>query len=491
MTAAAEGPYKGLVPYGEEDADYFFGRDGERRIITANLMAHRLTLLYGQSGVGKSSLLRAGVARDLGALAESNVEGAGSPGFAVVVAGAWRDDPLRMLADAVRRAAEPLLAEPDPGPPQGAALAEVLAHWSERLDADLLVVLDQFEEYFLYHGHEGTGPGSFPWQLAQAVNHPTLRARFLVSLREDALASLDAFKGLIPRLFENYLRVGHLDPRSAREAVVKPLATFSAEHPGRAVKAEPGLVDAVLAEIQGGKVALGDRGHGALRRDEAAAGEIEAPYLQLVMTRLWREEMRLKSGTLRLQTYRKLGGAARIVSTHLDEVMKGLSRADRETASRLFRYLVTPGGAKIAHTAETLAYYTRVPEARVTRTLKLLAGQRIRILRESDGAYQIFHDVMGPAVLGWRQRHAAARRERNLGIGGTGLMAAVVAGLVFFALRPAAARVERAHERLVAGLLEQDREVLADRRYVPADSGRALGDAGSGDTLPARFRAAA
>ena len=41
-----ETPYVGLVPYREEDFGLFFGRDDERRIVTANLRASRLTILY-------------------------------------------------------------------------------------------------------------------------------------------------------------------------------------------------------------------------------------------------------------------------------------------------------------------------------------------------------------------------------------------------------------------------------------------------------------
>ncbi|HYZ88082.1 MAG TPA: hypothetical protein VE620_02185, partial [Myxococcales bacterium] len=55
------GPYVGLDYFAERDADLFFGRDAERQMIIGNLRASRLTLLYAQSGVGKSSLLRAGV----------------------------------------------------------------------------------------------------------------------------------------------------------------------------------------------------------------------------------------------------------------------------------------------------------------------------------------------------------------------------------------------------------------------------------------------
>ena len=47
-------PYVGLTPFTERDAQFFFGREKERRIIAANLMASRLPLLYGASGVSMS-----------------------------------------------------------------------------------------------------------------------------------------------------------------------------------------------------------------------------------------------------------------------------------------------------------------------------------------------------------------------------------------------------------------------------------------------------
>ncbi len=58
-------PYVGLQPYREGDRMFFFGREDESRIIISNLYAAPLTILYGASGVGKSSLLRAGVVPDL------------------------------------------------------------------------------------------------------------------------------------------------------------------------------------------------------------------------------------------------------------------------------------------------------------------------------------------------------------------------------------------------------------------------------------------
>ena len=82
-------PYVGLDCFREDDAGLFFGRDAERKRIIGNLRASRLTLLYAESGVGKSSLLRAGVARGSAA----GRARAGSARFVPFVFSAWRGDP--------------------------------------------------------------------------------------------------------------------------------------------------------------------------------------------------------------------------------------------------------------------------------------------------------------------------------------------------------------------------------------------------------------
>ena len=62
MPAAADFcPYVGLQPYTDAERDYFFGRERDQRVISSNLYAASLTILYGESGVGKSSVLLAGV----------------------------------------------------------------------------------------------------------------------------------------------------------------------------------------------------------------------------------------------------------------------------------------------------------------------------------------------------------------------------------------------------------------------------------------------
>ena len=79
LTELPISPYKGLANYTEQDAALFFGRDREREVIIANLKARQLTVLYGESGVGKSSLLHAGVMSDLLETARRNVDLHGTP----------------------------------------------------------------------------------------------------------------------------------------------------------------------------------------------------------------------------------------------------------------------------------------------------------------------------------------------------------------------------------------------------------------------------
>src|SRR5204863_10195448 len=88
-------PYVGLVPFEEEDAQNFFGREKDTRLIVANLFASPLTLFYGASGVGKSSVLRARVIPELRKRKQL---------LAVEFRG-WQTDPQKGLKEAIAAAA--------------------------------------------------------------------------------------------------------------------------------------------------------------------------------------------------------------------------------------------------------------------------------------------------------------------------------------------------------------------------------------------------
>lgn len=421
-TVTIGSPYRGLAAFGESDLDglLFFGRERETEVTTANLLAARLTVLYGPSGVGKSSLLRAGVARRVRELGERRAVGRG-PDLACVVFGSWADDPERRLAAAIEDAVRPLVSPTALSPPEGARLADVAEHWSEVLDGDLCIVLDQLEEYFVYHEH-ASGPDSLVAQLPDLVLRTGLRANVLLAVRDDELARLGALKSRIPNVFGNARRLDRLDRASARAAILGPLQRRNElELLHEPVEIEDELVDAVLDQTA---VA-------------AQPGRVEAPYLQLVMQRIWEAESEEESRVLRLSTLRELGGAEAIVREHLDRALSALDPDQQEAAARMFEHLVTPSGTKIAHRASDLAAFARVDVAEGHDVLETL--DRERILRPLDdegagGRYEIFHDVLAQAVLEWGRRRevlaerslAKRRQRRLLTLAGAALVAVVV-----------------------------------------------------------------
>lgn len=415
-----EGPYKGLMPYAERDAALFFGREAEQEIIAANLQAYRLTLLYGESGVGKSSVLRAGVAHHLRQLSDRNLAARGTRDLVVAVCASWRDDPVATIDEGIRAAVR---GDGVAAPGHAGSLLERLRRWTDVLESELLIICDQFEDYFLYHPVDSPG-NRFDDEFAQAINAPDLQANVLIAVREDALARLDRFKGRIPRLFENYLRIRPLDRDAARAAIEMPIARFNAlQPPGTPpMTIDPDLTLAVLDQVRTGQLSLDSAGAGTKISglEGADDGRIEAPYLQLVMTRVWREARKENTARLQRDTLDRLGGARRIVRTHLDDVMGALTVAEQRAAARAMRYLVAPSGAKIAHSLADLADYADVPRDQLEAIAQKLSSGDIRILRPvvapgDHGApprYEIFHDVLAPAVLDWRQRTDATRRAQ-------------------------------------------------------------------------------
>jgi WD40 repeat protein len=425
VTAIPDSPYKGLAAFedSELDALLFFGRERESEAVAANVLASRLTVLFGPSGVGKSSLLGAGVARRLRELT-------GAP---VVVHDSWAEDPAAGLIASVHAECGELGAT--------AGLVDTVAAVAQS-DGELHLLLDQFEEYMLYHGLQGPLSTALP----ELLRRPGLRVNVLLAVRDDALAELDEFAGRIPELFGNLLRLDRLDREAGRAAIVGPLARYG-DLSGERFTAEDALVEAVL--------------------DEASTEVgVEAPYLQLVLERLWDRERAAGSSELRLATFRQIGGARAVVREHVQGALERLPAAEQEAAARVVRQLVTPSGRKVSHEPADLAEYADVDDAQLRRLLETLSRERIvRGVNGTHGSptrYEIFHDVLGPPIVAWQAEHQLrtvrerARRQRRrlqtiIALSFAAL--AVVAGLAAYAfLQRSDARTQtrRAHGRELA-----------------------------------------
>ncbi|HEY1713055.1 MAG TPA: hypothetical protein VGG07_09130 [Solirubrobacteraceae bacterium] len=422
-------PFQGLGFYTEADAKWFFGRMTERKIILSHLRTARLTLLYAESGVGKSSLLRAGVAARLRELAGRGNGGARSPKFIPVVFSAWKDDPVEDLIAEIERQVQPLITDAhqdDPaagnGNGNGGTLAAAIARATSSLNATLVIILDQFEEHFSYRAGAAR-PDRLADELAYCINSPEVRAHFLIAVREDAYGRLgDLFGGRIGNVYSNYLHLEYLTRDAGREAIEQPVAVYNSDHPDdQPMALEPDLADAVLAEVRRGNLELGARrpdldGGGSWLSVDADA--IETPFLQLVMSRMWEWERAHGSLTLRRATLDgELGGAEAIVRNHVSHALTGLAGEELEAATDFFRALVTPSGAKVAHTAADLAQMTGHAEATVASVVHRLYEERI--LRAVDPApgttqarFEIFHDRLAAPILDWREEQENARLKQ-------------------------------------------------------------------------------
>jgi WD40 repeat protein len=490
QTTAAESrkcPYVGLDYYHEDSGAWFFGREADGDKIITNLLAARLTLLHAESGVGKSSLLRAGVAWRLSRLARKEH----SPGDVVdlpVVFNSWKDDPVQELIDEIRQTTKSfLVGRPVPDLPCERLDAAIEAA-AYAVDANLLVILDQFEEYFLYRSRESS-PEHFADELARCINRTDVPANFLIAIREDAYAGLgDLFKGRIANVYGNYLHIEYLDRKSAEQAIRAPIEVYNTQ-PGvtECVTIQDGLVDAVLRQVR-----ARDAGGDPVQGLAAANGDGErfaTPLLQLTMETIWNRELGQGSHELRLSTLEALEGVGKIVDTHVWRALGALSDGERQTAIDLFDHLVTPSGGKIAESVPDLAKRTghgedqvhgvldKLDHARIVRPVPAPPGQDPMRFRR----YEIFHDVLAPTinrVIAAREDRRRVKRLWRLSALSVGLLivSVVLSGVFFLLWRHSVTERQIALSRQMAAVANSELAVDPDMSALLAQKALNLSD---------------
>lgn len=427
-------PYVGLMPFTEKDSDYFFGRTADQEVVATNLRAARMTIFYGASGVGKSSLLNAGVLPYLRRISTASILPDEPPEFILVVLREWANNPIDSLRLRIKEAVETAVKEgkiPHLKPEdvektaraneQNCNMSNLLKNWTDLIKTSLVIVLDQFEDIFL-HPEFMTGEGSFGEEFPKAVNNKELHVNYMISLRDDALSKLDFFKGKIQDPMKNTLRLQHLNRDATDEAICKPLEKYN-EINGDSFTIEKELVEKLLDDLQVDKVKFDTQGQAAVNLVDTMKGEtqtagngyrVETPYLQLVMERLWKDENTQAEKHLKLETLeQKLGGVQKIVETHLDEVMNQFNDQDKELASEFIHFTVTRSGAKIPWDVNDLADFAELIDRKqdVDRILRQLSTGETRIFKAVPNRqnpqspfYEVSHDALGPAILSWRKR---------------------------------------------------------------------------------------
>ncbi len=336
------------MPFREEDAAFFFGRDDWIKDLTAKVQAHPLVAVVGRSGSGKSSLVYAGLFPALRR----------SPGGTT-----WD-----MLA--LRPGHEPLhvLAEALSPPPEGATPAERI----EKINADAdrlrrgTVRLDQLVRY---HLDRQPGTDRLLLYVDQWEELYTLAARAAGDSRaepDDRTGAEGARQaahnhGADVTRFIDLLLAATAERDSPLTVVLTVRADFYdhlLRHPtlpaaiqGQQLNLGPMTRGQLQQCIEGPATAVGLRFEGNLVesiRDEVGEDEGKLPLLEYALRETWEASRKAwhnggTPGLLTFAAYNGVKGVGGAIGTRAEQIYERLDEAQRQAARRLFVSLVTPG----------------------------------------------------------------------------------------------------------------------------------------------------
>jgi DNA-binding winged helix-turn-helix (wHTH) protein len=291
-------PYKFLDYYTERDASLFFGREQEVEAICSQILARRAFILHGRSGVGKSSILRAGLTPKLKA-----------QGHLVFVIRSFTD-PVHQMVNALSRVC-PVEAG---GEPASVQLMQLIRGADD--GRYVIFFLDQFEEFFTLLSEEAR---SHFLTAARELTAGDLPVRLVFALREDLLAEMSQLKTAIPEIFHHEYRLKRLTRKQAELAITGPARAVGCRY-------EPELVARLLADI-------GD------------AGGVDPPQLQIVCDNLY--DSRDATGSITLEAYDRLGGAPQILAGYLERVLRRFNADDLLATKRILTALISEDGQRL------------------------------------------------------------------------------------------------------------------------------------------------
>jgi len=370
-----ERPYKFLDYFEAADQAIFFGRDEEAGILQNQIMAHKLTILFGQSGVGKTSLINAGIIPRLE-----------EEGYTSLYLRVLREPAASIASSLSQDATSPISNLQSPTPDLCSFLEETLPS-----ELRLVIFLDQFEEFFVRLGKEARV--AFAEELAACLESD-LDLRFVLSLRDDYLARLHSLSARLPNdILLNRFCLENLSVEKAHLAITQPAQAFKLGY-------EDELLEMLLDDLE---------------QEES----VKPPQLQIVCHKLYQNlvdsgkwvEGSGRSGRFTLESYKELGGAEGILSSYLNDALAELpDDAARERAWGVLRSMIAVGETRVTLTTQEMtrqkiAYKLGLSEDEVDMsTSHLRDRQLIRWLPVGpgeEGAFELAHEYMLGKVWEW------------------------------------------------------------------------------------------
>ncbi|MFD3314597.1 PQQ-binding-like beta-propeller repeat protein [Streptomyces sp. NPDC058694] len=350
-------PYRGLARFEAGDSALFFGREQLTADLVGLLRRHRFAAVFGPSGSGKSSLLRAGLIPALRQTQEPDL----------------RPAAIRILTPGERpaRTHAPLLTRAVPG--DGSA------------GADTVVIVDQFEEVFTLC-HDAAERARFI-DLLLTARQPESRLRVLLAVRGDFYGRCAEHRDLAEALRDANLLAGGMSPTELRDAVVKP-ATAAGLHVERALTAR--LVKEV-ADAPGG-----------------------LPLLSHALLETWH---RRRGKTLTMAGYEAAGCLDGAIAKTAETLYDRFTEDQAAAARRVLLRLVAPGdGTPDTRRPVERAELLGTGGDDTGQVVEALAGARLLTL---DGdTVEIAHEALitaWPRLRGWiEEDRERLRVHRNL-----------------------------------------------------------------------------
>jgi len=375
--AVDENPFRGLLPFNENQQHMFFGRDSEIGAFVERLREIPVLAIVGASGAGKSSFVRAGIIprlREGSSLTTVELR-PGSQPFATLarrLVALQRN--LSSNASALKEEAsvqdvDALANELEASPSRLALLAHEIA---ETRDTRVLFFVDQLEElYTLVEDPEVRG--KFLHALVAAADDPDGPVRVVLTVREEFLSRLAEGPELRDALAHITI-LGSPDGSQLRE-----ILTRSVTRVGYAYD-DPDLVDRMVDEVE----------------EELSS----LPLLQFAGQKLW--EGRDHDRRLLLESlYSEMGGVAGALATHADGVLAGMSNRQVVLARTILLRLVTPElTRRIANRFQVLH---DLPES-AEEVLDRLVGARLISVRRSSGSDSADLELVHESLLfAWKR----------------------------------------------------------------------------------------
>jgi hypothetical protein len=347
-----------LDAYGLGDRTIFFGRESEISDLYARFYDSRVLLVYGESGTGKTSLIECGLRNEI-PLEE-----------ALFLTVRLPPDPLAAVRRELVR-----IHSVTTGESLGTLIGEII----ERKSKSLVLVFDQFEEFFLLLT-EALRETFYREVKSWLDHHPKLH--LVVALRQEYLAYADEFQAHWSGYCSAKLWVRRLEREQAKSVITGPCAVCG-------VEVEKGLPERLLADLG------------------AEDAGVELPILQVVLDKLYREALAENPEQPRLtqKDYGTLGQARLILARFLEDRLAAYGK-DEESARQVLKTLVTGEGTRlpsdVGEIAERVAPFgAKLSQERLEALLQRLVNDRI--LREDPDrhVYELRHDALAQQVRQW------------------------------------------------------------------------------------------